>query len=51
MSQPVLVRCIDKGCEERVRSQRLGFEFRMELATQEPRMVGNFDDLDEVLVR
>ena len=32
--------------EKRVRRERLGFEFRMELAADEPGMVGNFDDLD-----
>jgi len=33
----------DEGGEERVRCQRLGFEFGMELAAQEPGMVRGFD--------
>src|SRR5579863_2568820 len=32
--------------EKRVRRERLRFELRMELAADEPGMVGNFDDLD-----
>src|SRR5579862_2769867 len=40
----------DKGREKRMRFERLGFEFRMELAAEEPWMVGCFDDLDVVLV-
>src|SRR3982074_3558578 len=47
----VLVRRINKGCEKRVRSQRLRLELRMELTAQEPWMVREFDDLNEVLVR
>ena len=31
--------------EQRVRGQRLGLKFRMELAAEEPRMVGGFDNL------
>ena len=31
--------------EKRMRRQRLGLEFGMELAADEPRMVRNFDDL------
>ena len=34
----------DERGEERMRSQRLGFEFRMELAADEPRVVGGFDN-------
>src|SRR5215475_11444613 len=37
--------------EERMRLERLGFEFRMELAAQKPRVLGRFDDLDVVFVR
>ena len=33
-----------------MRFERLGFEFRMELAAEEPRMVRSFDDLDVVFV-
>ena len=36
----------DEGGEERVRGQGLGFEFGMELAAYEPRVVGGFDDFD-----
>ncbi len=39
-----------EGREQRVRFQRLGFEFRMELAAKKPRMVGRLDDLDVILV-
>jgi len=47
---PVLQRCANKRCEKRMRFKWFGLEFRMELATEEPRMVGSFHDLDVVLV-
>src|SRR6202521_6036276 len=31
--------------KERVRLKRLGFEFRMKLAAEEPRVIGHFDNL------
>ena len=34
-----------KRGKQRMRRQRLGFELGMKLAAQEPRMVGDFDDL------
>ncbi len=40
----------DEGGEERVRFEGLGFEFGMELAAEEPWMVGGFDDFDVVFV-
>src|SRR6267143_3142093 len=51
LRRPVLAGRTNEGCEERVRHQRLRLELRVELATQEPRMIRNFNDLDEVLVR
>ena len=36
----------DEGSEKRMRSQRFGFEFGVELAAEEPRVVGSFDDFD-----
>src|SRR6266849_3803499 len=41
----------DEGRKERVRLQRLGFEFRMKLAAEEPGMLGRLDDLDVIFVR
>src|SRR5215470_1159246 len=46
----VLQRGPNEGGEQRMRFERLGLEFRMELAAEEPRMFGRFDDLDVVLV-
>ena len=40
----------DELAEERVRFRGLGLEFRMELHGEEPRMVGQLDDLDEIAV-
>ena len=34
------------AANKRMRRQRLGFEFRMKLAADEPRMLGRFDDFD-----
>ena len=42
----MLVRRGDKGGEQRMRLQRLGFELGMELAAQIPGMVRHFADLD-----
>ena len=36
----------DEGGEQRVRSQGFGFEFGVELAAEEPWVVGGFDDFD-----
>src|SRR4029077_8611533 len=47
----VVQRSADEGGEQRVRLERPGFEFGMELATQEPRVLGGFDDFDVVFVR
>src|SRR5579872_3362058 len=41
---PILVRGLDELPEERMRFKWLGFEFRMELASKEVGMSGNFDD-------
>ena len=40
----------DEGGEERMRFERLGLEFRMKLAAEEPWMIGSFDDLDVIFV-
>ena len=37
--------------EQRVRSERLGFELGMKLAAHEPRMIGNLHDLHVDAVR
>src|SRR5205823_6294722 len=39
-----------EAAEDRMAIERTGFELRVELAGEEPRMVGELDDLDEVLV-
>ena len=36
----------DEGGKERMRRERLGLEFWMELAAEEPGVIGHFDDLD-----
>src|SRR5258708_34697197 len=41
----------DECGEERVRLQRLGFKFWMELAAEEPRVVRGLDDLDVIFIR
>jgi len=46
----VLERGADEGGEERVRLEGLGFEFGVELAAEEPRVVRGFDDFDVVVV-
>ncbi len=43
---PVLIAGGDEVAEEWVRLERLGFELRMELATEEEGMRGDLDDLD-----
>src|ERR1019366_1303476 len=45
-AQTVLIGRFHKGSEQGMRLQRLGLELRMELAAQEKRMIGNFNDLD-----
>src|SRR6185369_2224353 len=42
--------CSDKGGEQRMRFERPGFEFGVELAAEEPRVLGGFDDFDVVFV-
>ena len=42
---------VDERRKQRMRFERLGFELGMELASEEPRVVGQFDDLDKILVR
>src|SRR5207302_2550798 len=49
--QAMLVRRSNKGCEQRMRRQWLRFEFRMELAAEEPRMIRQLNDFHEILVR
>ena len=46
----MLDRRADEGGEKRMRFERLGFEFGVELAAEEPWMVGRFDDLDVIFV-
>lgn len=41
----------DVGREERVRLHGTGFEFRMELTTDEPGMIRQFDHLHQLSVR
>ena len=41
----------DECREKRMRRQRLGLEFRMELAADEPRMVRHLDDFDVLAIR
>ena len=40
----------DEGGEERMRLEGFGFEFGVELAAQEPRVIGGFDNFDVVFV-
>src|SRR5882762_9941466 len=47
---PAGERRADEGKEERMRGQRLGLEFGMELAAEEPGMLRRFDDLDVLAV-
>src|SRR3954447_1317213 len=42
----VLVRCADECTEQRMRLERLRFEFRMKLASDEVRMIRQFYHLD-----
>src|SRR5215468_5886872 len=44
-------RGLDEGAEERMRVPRAGAELRVELAGDEPRVVRQLDDLDELLLR
>ena len=43
---PVSYAGANEGGEERMRRERLGFEFGMELAAEEPGMIGHFDNFD-----
>jgi hypothetical protein len=40
----------DEGGEQRVRAHRAGLQFRVELAADEPRVIGQLDDLHQVAV-
>src|SRR5258708_25438087 len=40
----------NEGGEERVRLQRLGFDFWMELTAEEPGMIGRLDDFDGIFI-
>src|ERR1700741_3932864 len=42
--------CADEGSEKRVRFQRLGLEFGVKLATEEPGMIGSFHNFDVILI-
>src|SRR4030042_2337054 len=42
------IACSDKGFEERMRTRRLRLELGMELTAEEPGMVLELDDLDQV---
>ena len=46
----VFQRSAYEGGEERMRLERLGLEFGVELAAEEPGMVGSFDDFDVIFV-
>ncbi len=41
---PMAIGCAGKSSEQRVRIERLGFEFGMELAAEEPGMVRRLDN-------
>ena len=47
----VLIARSDKCFEDRMGLQRFGFKLRMELASEEPGMTWNFNDLDQTVVR
>src|SRR5882762_7177599 len=44
-------RCADERCKEWMWLQRLRFEFRMELAAEEPRVIRGLDDFHVILIR
>src|SRR6267143_7135848 len=48
---PMFERGPHESREQRMRSHRPRFQLRMELAADEPRMVGQFDHLDQLAVR
>src|SRR5262245_13338868 len=48
---PPLVGSANKCSEQRMRRQRLGLEFRVELTTQKPRMLGRLNDFHVGAVR
>src|SRR5579862_2130506 len=47
----VFIRRADEGAKQRMRLERFGFELRMELAAQEPRVIRNLADLNVGLIR
>ena len=46
----VIERRADEGGEKRMRLERLGFEFGVKLATEEPGVIGCLDNFDVVFV-
>src|SRR5579871_5831210 len=48
---PIFQARADERAEERMRLQRLRFEFRVELASEEPRMVRHFHDFNVHTIR
>ncbi len=52
LQQPAFVyRCSDKGNKQRMRRKGLGFEFRVELHADKPRMVWNLNNLRQLAIR
>gem|GEM_PF-4513859 len=50
--QPALIdRSLDKRNKQRVRVKRLGFQFRMKLDSNKPRMIGNLDNFRQLAIR
>src|SRR5512136_3127472 len=49
--EAMLITCSNKRYKQRMRLERLGLEFGVELASQEPGMVFDFDDLDQLVLR
>tara|TARA_B100000586_G_C19898605_1_gene338090 strand:- start:15 stop:392 length:378 start_codon:yes stop_codon:yes gene_type:complete len=43
--------CMNVGCKQRMREKRLGFEFRMELAGDEPGMICTFNGFYQIEFR
>ncbi len=46
----VFDRGADESGEERMRLKRLGFKFRVELAAEEPGVIGRLDNFDVIFV-
>ena len=42
--------CLDKVPEERMRGQRGGLKFRMELGSDKERVVANLDNFDKLII-